>query len=174
MLQWFLVYGTYLGWITLNSKRKNRSFISLFPVALIYQHCSFWITGNVCSKIILLLETVLHTSFLSTNQHWRLSIWLFAIPWKCKEKLSVKWKRIFCWLEYVKMEFCYQNCSDLLWPTMRKVALVIEKTFEIRGWRPRSWKIFEITRTIFSNSGRSEQFLVTECFLKLFLEISHI
>jgi len=31
---------------------------------------------------------------------------------------------------------------------------------EIRGWRPRICKSFEITRTIYSNSERSEQFLV--------------
>ena len=64
-----------------------------------------------------------------------------------------------------EMVFCYQNCSDLLWS---------RKTFEIRGWRPRICKIFEITRTIHSNSERSEQFLVTECFFNLFLEVSHI
>ena len=51
----------------------------------------------------------------------------------------------------VEMVFCYQNCSDLLW---EKIVLVNEKIF----------KDFEITRTICSNSGRSEQFLVTECF----------
>jgi hypothetical protein len=39
------------------------------------------------------------------------------------------------------------------------------KTFEIRGWRPRICKIFEIIRTIYSNSERSEQFLVTYAFL---------
>ena len=32
-------------------------------------------------------------------------------------------------------------------------------------------KNFEITRTICSNSERSEQFVVTECFLNLFLEV---
>ena len=47
------------------------------------------------------------------------------------------------------MVFCYQNCSDLLW---EKIVLVIEKNF---------CKIFEITRTIYSSSERSEQFLVT-------------
>ena len=31
-----------------------------------------------------------------------------------------------------------------------------------------------MTRTIYSNSGRSEQFLVTECFFNLFLEVSQI
>ena len=43
-----------------------------------------------------------------------------------------------------------------------------------RGWWPRIFKIFEITRTIYSNSERSEQFLVTECFFNLFLEVSDI
>ena len=33
---------------------------------------------------------------------------------------------------------------------------------------------FEITRTIYSNSERSEQFLVTQCFFNLFLEVSHM
>ena len=47
-------------------------------------------------------------------------------------------------------------------------------TFEIQGWRPRICKNFEITRTIYSNSERSDQFLVTECFFNLFLEVSHI
>ena len=48
------------------------------------------------------------------------------------------------------------------------------KTFEIQSWRPRICKIFEITRTIYSNSERSEQFLLTEYFFNLFLEVSQI
>ena len=52
----------------------------------------------------------------------------------------------------------------------KKIVLVIEKNF----WRPRICKIFEITRTIYSNSESSEQFSVTECFFNLFLEVSHI
>jgi hypothetical protein len=38
----------------------------------------------------------------------------------------------------------------------------------------REKKKFEITRTICSNSERSEQFLVTECFFNLFLEVSQV
>ena len=34
-------------------------------------------------------------------------------------------------------------------------------------------KYSEITRTIYSNSERSEQFLVTECFFNLFLEVMY-
>ena len=63
------------------------------------------------------------------------------------------------------MVFCHQNCSDLLW---EKIVLAIEKNFEIRGWRPRICNIFEITRTIHSNSETSEQFLATEFFFNLF------
>ena len=64
------------------------------------------------------------------------------------------------------MVFCYQNCSDLLW---EKIVLVIEKNFG--NSRLLICKIFEITRTIYSNSERTEQFLVTECFFNLFLEV---
>ena len=39
---------------------------------------------------------------------------------------------------------------------------------------PRIYKNFEITRTIYSNSERSEQFLVTECFFNLLLKVSQI
>ena len=37
-----------------------------------------------------------------------------------------------------------------------------------------SRKTFEITRTIYSNSEKSEQFLVSECCLNLLLEVSQI
>ena len=49
-----------------------------------------------------------------------------------------------------------------------------KKLLKIRGWRQRIFKNFEITRTIYSNSERPEQFLVTECFFNLFPEVSHI
>ena len=67
-----------------------------------------------------------------------------------------------------KMVFYYQNCSDQ--PTVRKnCSSDQEKLLKFK-----ICKIFEITRTIFSNSYKSEQFLVTECFFNLFLEVSHI
>ena len=95
------------------------------------------------------------------------------------------------------MVFCYQNCHDLLWDKIvlvikktfwnsrlkaenlqnfwekivgiQKHAGKVRKSFEIGGWRLRICKIFEMTRTIYSNSEQSEQFLITECFLNLFL-----
>ena len=64
----------------------------------------------------------------------------------------------------IEMVFRHHNCSYLLWEKLLK--------FEDEG---REFaKIFEITRTIYLNSERSEQFLVTECFFNLFLEVSHI
>ena len=50
----------------------------------------------------------------------------------------------------------------LFWPTVRKNC----------SWN--FWIFFEITRTICWNSESSEQFLETECFFNLFLEVSHI
>ena len=67
------------------------------------------------------------------------------------------------------MVFCYQNCADLLW---EKIVILIKKNF--RGWEPRICKNFEITTKIYSDSERSEHFLVTECFFNLFLEVSHV
>ena len=55
-----------------------------------------------------------------------------------------------------KVVFCYQK---------------LRKTFEIRGWRQRIFKFFEITWTICWNIDRSEHFLVTECFFNLFLDV---
>ena len=55
----------------------------------------------------------------------------------------------------------------------KKLFYWSRKTFEIRGWRPRICKN-EITRTIYSNSERSEQCLVAECLFDPFLEVSQI
>ena len=57
--------------------------------------------------------------------------------------------------------FCYQNCSDLLW---EKIVPVNKKN---------RCKFIENTRTIYSNSERPEQFLVTECFFNLRFLISN-
>ena len=42
------------------------------------------------------------------------------------------------------MVFCYQNCSDLLWK--KNCSNDREKSVEIWGWRPRIFKIFEMTK----------------------------
>ena len=72
----------------------------------------------------------------------------------------------FCiWYFFIKIVLTYCEKKLFWW---------LRKTFEIRGWRLSIFKNFEITITIYSNSERSEQFLVTECFLNLFLEVSHV
>ena len=55
------------------------------------------------------------------------------------------------WSQMITMIFCYQNGSDLLW---EKIVLANKKTFEKCGWRPRIGKMFEINRTVYSNSER--------------------
>ena len=58
----------------------------------------------------------------------------------------------------VEMVFCYQNCSDLLW---KKIVLVNEKNVWNLRLKAKNLQNFEITRIIYSNSERAEQFLVT-------------
>ena len=53
--------------------------------------------------------------------------------------------------------FCYQNCSDQLW---EEIVLVFEKNYWNSRLKPENLQNFDITRTIYSNRERSEQFLV--------------
>ena len=62
----------------------------------------------------------------------------------------------------------------LFWPTVRKNCSSDRENFWNSRLKARIPKIFEITRTIYSNSERSEQFLVKECSFNLFLEVSQI
>ena len=71
------------------------------------------------------------------------------------------------------------HCSKSIKNSFKIVLTYYEKFFssvlvEIQGLRPRIWNFFEITWTIYSNSERSESFLVTECFFNLFLQVFHI
>jgi hypothetical protein len=54
------------------------------------------------------------------------------------------------------------------------MVLVIENNFGNLRLKAENLRNFEITRSIYSNSERSEQLFVTECFFNLFLEVSHI
>ena len=61
---------------------------------------------------------------------------------------------------------CACLLPKLFWPIVRKKKFYwSRKTFEIRGWRPRLCKLFEIPRTIYSNSEMSDQFLKKNAFL---------
>ena len=92
------------------------------------------------------------------NWWWNILIWQITT---CNTSSGQKWKWYF--VTKIVLTYCEKNCSSN-WDFL----------FEIRGWRLRICKHFEITKTIFSNSERSEHFLVTECFFNLFLEVSHI
>ena len=97
----------------------------------------------------------------SSRLHIYQSQWFFMTEWGYEKLNNVKIIGILL--------------PKLFWPTVRKKLFYwSRKTFEIEGWRPRICKNFEITWTIYSNSERSEQFLVTECFFNLFLEVSQI
>ena len=82
-------------------------------------------------------EAVFNTSWKNLNHLYRIE----------QKRLTELISFLLRWEKIKIMVLCYQNCSDLLW---EKIILVIE---------------IEITRTIYSNSEKSEQFLVTECFI---------
>ena len=50
----------------------------------------------------------------------------------------------------------------------------MEKNFLNLRLKAENLQTFEITTIIYSNNERSEQFLVTECFFNLFLEVAQI
>ena len=59
------------------------------------------------------------------------------------------------------MVFCYQNCSDLLWEKKCSSDQKNLLKFEAEG---RDFTKILGSLTTYSNSERSEQFTVTECF----------
>ena len=114
-----------------------------------------------------LFRHILQGTLLRGIVNWSGTTWIWGT--KTKTTVSVTFSFVSTWNRNSNL------LPKLFWPTVRKnCSSDQEKLFEIQGWRPRIWKIFEITRTIYSNSERSEQFLVTECFFNLFLEISPI
>jgi len=66
------------------------------------------------------------------------------------------------------------NACNLRLPAIRACLTMCdrEKLLKFKAKGREFAKHFEITRTIYSNSERSEQFMVTECFFNLFLEVS--
>ena len=60
----------------------------------------------------------------------------------------------------------------LFWPTVRKNCSSDRE--KLLKFEAESREFSKFLRSIYSNSERSEQFLVTECFFNLFLEVCHI
>ena len=76
------------------------------------------------------------------NNPWRANLYVSTYletleSHKCRTFIHLQmsaWRHFLISFFQKRMVFCYQNCSDLLW---EKIVLVIEKTFEILGWRLR-------------------------------------
>ena len=127
--------------------------------------------------------------------HWQLFIGssgrCFAV-WSYKKRLFYDKKRFFYYKKrlfyvlhsmsnnwrkpkkcaWVRMVFCYQNCSDLLWE--KNCSSDREKLlkFEAEG-REFAKKLRSLEQFIQTVKGQNNYF-VTEYFFNLFLEVSHI
>ena len=77
----------------------------------------------------------------------------------------------FCRLKWLYLKEVFKK-----WYFVTKIVLTYceKKLLKFEAEGREFAKMFDITRTIYSNSERSEQFLVTECFFNLFLEVSQI
>ena len=133
--------------------------------------CIFWtyVLKSVHNKKSAFLDLCLTKNALFyyvNNLYWYFHMYIFisniitahSIWWKCSYKLKQ-------WYFVTKIVLIYHEKKLFQWS---------RKTFEIWGWRPRIFKKIEITRTIGSNSERSQQFLVTKWFFDLFLEVSQV
>ena len=135
---WFVVYSI--------SSRKRCSEKKMQPISRVFRrsekHFRFYDLENSDAAHHLLWGSK------SGGRNWD-----DFFPWQAKQYMLCS--RVWYFI-------IYRNCSDLLWKKMFKWS---RKTFEIRGGRLRICKMFEITRTIYSNSERSEQFLKQNAFL---------
>ena len=135
----------------------------------------------ICSYI-LYYRNCSSSSYWTLNYLWQMGP-LPGNEWKVMNHLVLHFCTTLCGLVSIKKYLLVYNFELGKWYFVTKIVLTYcgkkffywsRKTFEIRGWRPRICKNFEITRTIYSNSERSEQFLVIECFFNLFLEVSQV
>ena len=73
--------------------------------------------------------------------------------------------------QMVILVFCYQNCSDLLW---EKIVQMIKKNiWNLRLEAENLQEVWDHLNNLFKQ-WKVEQYLVTECFFNLFLEVSWI
>ena len=71
---------------------------------------------------------------------------------------------------FIGLSFVYNENTGQNWCFVTKIVLTsCEKNYS----NQRICKLFEITKTIYFNSERSEQVWVTDCYFILFLEVSH-
>ena len=137
-----------------NSAKKNLSLgFKIWNCSVEYQMSSYKDEENIIICIPFL-------QFLFYHFYWKE---LFCRSFSVSDNYSHF--GICCWRSHRSLFGNGILLPKLFWPTVRK---------NCSSAREKICKIFEITRTIYSNSGRSEQFLVTECFFNLLLEVSQI
>ena len=113
--------------------------------------------------------------FFQVTVHFDHFLWkvLKSLLYKLCLNLFIASRIFHSWMIW-KMKKWYFVTKIVLTYCEKQLYYWSRKTFESRGRKLRIFKNFDITRTIYSNSERSEQFLVTECFFNLFLEVSQI
>ena len=101
--------------------------------------------------------------------------------WVCLQKVFPKFKIAKLFMElvisaikYPKNHLQWYFVTKIVLPTVRKkCSSDREKLLKFEAEGQEFAKILRsLNKTIYSNSERSEQFLVTECFFNLFLEVS--
>ena len=133
----------------------NRT-MSFYMIGFFQAVCSCFFNGTFNSNPMIFVKTLAEPSSRST-WYWCHPImiiddigWLWCQSQKSRVSWVMEffqwWANIFRFLVKIKilkeMVFFYQNCFDLLW---EKIVLVIEKNFEVRGWR---WEFAKFLRSL--------------------------
>ena len=95
-------------------------FIPLCPTKTISWHCILMVWSHV---LWLIMRSMHFKLKVKKVQKWDIS--KMRHFWNCILNV-LKLVTDLYWSLFLKMVFCYQNCSDLLW---EKIVLVIEKNF---------------------------------------------
>ena len=98
------------------------------------------------------------------------TIWLLWSNVPFNEPVLVNWE--IDWWFSIRIGILLPK---LFWPTVRKkCSSDWEKLLKFQAEGREFQKFWDHYNNLFSNSERSEQFLVTECFFNLLLEVSKI
>ena len=127
------------------------------------------------------LSKIMHPHTIKLQQRFAL-VGIGKLPLKkliWGRVIKIDWQFMDFYTQFVFFLRSFWNgilLTKLFWPTYceKKIVLVIEKNIWNSKLKAKNLQNFEITKTIYSNSERSEHFLVTECFFNLFLEVSQI
>ena len=134
-----------------------------------------WNIGEKLGKSVLIKKSEFSNIFFKAHRTIGITFFLTRPLWNLLLKpTKIKWQIFGSHRQFSAITRVFWDCGKTKqkWYFVTKIVLTYcEK--ELFQWSRKTW-VFEITRTIYSYSERSEQFLVTECFFNLFLEVSHI